>query len=204
MTDRSNGSTPRSPRPVAAVRRHAAVIAASGALLVGLLVLTGIAFDGSRAEGQDQTSTAAPAPVVNIADLSDSAVPVHTDVMGERAQELFATFDRLWSEKQDADARAARGSGSGRAANVVNPADPTVWDQLAFCETRNNWATDSVPGFAGGLGFANGTWTSYGGGEFAQSAADATREQQIEIAIRVQASQGWGAWPGCSALLGLR
>ena len=30
------------------------------------------------------------------------------------------------------------------------------------------------------------------------------REQQIEIAQRVLASSGWGAWPGCSSLLGLR
>jgi hypothetical protein len=28
--------------------------------------------------------------------------------------------------------------------------------------------------------------------------------QQIDIATRVLASQGWGAWPGCSAMLGLR
>lgn len=87
---------------------------------------------------------------------------------------------------------------------IVDPSDPGVWDALAHCETRGNWATDSVPGFAGGLGFANGTWASNGGTEFAESAADATREQQIEIAQRVLAGSGWGAWPGCSSLLGLR
>lgn len=87
---------------------------------------------------------------------------------------------------------------------IVDPSDPGVWDALAHCETRGNWATDSVPGFAGGLGFANGTWASNGGTEFADSAADATREQQIEIAQRVLAGSGWGAWPGCSSLLGLR
>jgi len=87
---------------------------------------------------------------------------------------------------------------------TVDPSDPGVWDALAHCETRGNWATDSVPGFAGGLGFANGTWASNGGTEFADSAADATREQQIEIAQRVLAGSGWGAWPGCSSLLGLR
>ena len=91
-----------------------------------------------------------------------------------------------------------------RPAVVVDPSDPGVWDELAQCETRGNWATDSVPGFAGGLGFANGTWASNGGTEFAGSAADASREQQIEIAQRVLAGSGWGAWPGCSSLLGLR
>ena len=91
-----------------------------------------------------------------------------------------------------------------RPAVVVDPSDPGVWDALAHCETGGNWATDSVPGFAGGLGFANGTWASNGGTDYASSAADATREQQIEVAQRVLEGSGWGAWPGCSDLLGLR
>ena len=86
----------------------------------------------------------------------------------------------------------------------VDPSDPGVWDALAHCETRGNWATDSVKGFSGGLGFAHGTWASNGGTEFAEVAADATREQQIEVAQRVLEGSGWGAWPGCSDLLGLR
>ncbi len=94
--------------------------------------------------------------------------------------------------------------GQTRPAVVVDPSDPGVWDALAHCETRGNWATELGTGFAGGLQFANGTWTSNGGAEFADSAADATREQQIEIAQRVLAGSGWGAWPGCSSLLGLR
>ena len=95
-------------------------------------------------------------------------------------------------------------SAQTRAEVRVDPSDPGVWDALAHCETRGNWATDSVPGFSGGLGFANGTWASNGGIEFAYVVADATREQQIEVAQRVLEGSGWGAWPGCSSLLGLR
>lgn len=86
----------------------------------------------------------------------------------------------------------------------LDPSDPGVWDALAHCETRGNWATDSVPGFSGGLGFHHGTWRAMGGREFAEIAADASREQQIEVAQRVLERSGWGAWPGCSRLLGLR
>jgi hypothetical protein len=32
----------------------------------------------------------------------------------------------------------------------------------------------------------------------------ASREEQIRVAKKVQASQGWGAWPACSSKLGLR
>jgi hypothetical protein len=43
-----------------------------------------------------------------------------------------------------------------------------------------------------------------GGGDYAPYAHLASREQQIEIAEKVLAVSGWGAWPGCSAKLGLR
>jgi resuscitation-promoting factor RpfB len=33
---------------------------------------------------------------------------------------------------------------------------------------------------------------------------NASREEQIAVAKRVQASQGWGAWPACTSKLGIR
>ena len=59
-------------------------------------------------------------------------------------------------------------------------------------------------GYSGGLQFAPSTWTGHGGGQYAPSAHLATREQQIAIAEKVRASQGWGAWPACTSKLGLR
>jgi hypothetical protein len=32
----------------------------------------------------------------------------------------------------------------------------------------------------------------------------ASRNRQIAVAKKVQASQGWGAWPGCTSKLGIR
>src|SRR5262249_2445418 len=46
------------------------------------------------------------------------------------------------------------------------------------------------------------TWLNYGGGHYAGRADLATREEQIDIANRVQHSQGWGAWPVCSRYRG--
>ena len=45
------------------------------------------------------------------------------------------------------------------------------------------------------------TWTGHGGAEFAPTADQATREQQIAVAERVLASQGAGAWPSCGGPL---
>lgn len=79
-----------------------------------------------------------------------------------------------------------------------------VWDQLAQCEAGGNWSINTGNGYHGGLQFSPGTWTSYGGGAYAPTANLASREQQIAVAEKVLARQGWGAWPACSAKLGLR
>lgn len=78
-----------------------------------------------------------------------------------------------------------------------------VWDSLAQCESGGNWAIDTGNGFSGGLQFTDSTWAAFGGTEYAPRASQATREQQIAVAEKVQASQGWGAWPACTASLGI-
>lgn len=81
---------------------------------------------------------------------------------------------------------------------------PTVWDELAQCESSGNWHINTGNGFYGGLQFWQPTWTDFGGAAFASRADLASREQQIVVAERVRAVQGWGAWPACSRKLGLR
>jgi uncharacterized protein YabE (DUF348 family) len=79
----------------------------------------------------------------------------------------------------------------------------TVWDELAECESGGNWATNTGNGYYGGLQFSYDTWQGYGGGAYAETADQASREEQIAIAEKVQNAQGWGAWPSCAAELGL-
>ena len=84
----------------------------------------------------------------------------------------------------------------------------TVWDAMARCEAGGRWDAVRTSGgrvlYAGGLQFAARTWNAFRPDGFPESAADASREQQIEVAERVLARQGWGAWPTCSRRLGLR
>ncbi len=86
-------------------------------------------------------------------------------------------------------------------AATAHAQDGGTWDQLAQCESGGNWSANTGNGYQGGLQFAPGTWRAYGG---TGSAAGASREEQIAVAQRVQAGQGWGAWPACSRKLGLR
>ena len=89
-------------------------------------------------------------------------------------------------------------------APAANAAPDSDWDRLAQCESGGNWAINTGNGYHGGLQFSQGTWAAYGGTQFAPTANQATREQQIAIAEKTLAGQGWGAWPACSSKLGLR
>ncbi|MDO5030554.1 MAG: transglycosylase family protein [Corynebacterium sp.] len=98
---------------------------------------------------------------------------------------------------------AILGAGAAVFAPTASAAPDSDWDRLAQCESGGNWHINTGNGYYGGLQFNAGTWNSYGGGEFASTADQATREQQIYVAEKVLAQQGWGAWPACSASLGL-
>ncbi|NLG55321.1 MAG: DUF348 domain-containing protein [Rhodococcus sp.] len=80
----------------------------------------------------------------------------------------------------------------------------STWDAIAECESNGNWAINTGNGFFGGLQFTQQTWAGFGGTQYAPRADLATREQQIATAEKVQATQGWGAWPSCTRKLGLR
>jgi len=75
------------------------------------------------------------------------------------------------------------------------------WDAVAACESGGNWHINTGNGFYGGLQFDYGTWLSNGGGQYAQRADLATREQQIAIATKVYNARGSSPWPVCGANL---
>lgn len=87
-------------------------------------------------------------------------------------------------------------------AAPAQAASDTTWDALAECESGGDWSVNTGNGYYGGVQFSQSTWEAYGGDEYAPRADLATREQQIAIAERTLAGQGWGAWPTCSAKTG--
>ena len=89
------------------------------------------------------------------------------------------------------------------AAGGGVPVDGNVWDLLAQCESGGNWAINTGNGYYGGLQFSYSTWLAHGGGQFAEYAHLATREQQILIAEQLHARRGFQPWPACRVKLGL-
>ncbi len=87
------------------------------------------------------------------------------------------------------------------AGGTAVAASGNPWDDLAQCESGGNWSSSTGNGYSGGLQFSPSTWRANGG---SGSASGASREEQIAVAERVLASQGWNAWPSCSKKVGAK
>lgn len=83
------------------------------------------------------------------------------------------------------------------ATGTANAATASEWDRVAQCESGGNWSINTGNGYYGGLQFSASTWAAYGGTQYAATANQASKAQQIEIAQKVLAGQGKGAWPKC-------
>src|SRR3954452_3430878 len=93
---------------------------------------------------------------------------------------------------------------AGSAAALVgtaNSAPDSAWHKLAQCESGGNWSINTGNGCYGGLQFNLRTWRAFGGSGMPNQAS---RAQQIAVAERVLAAQGWNAWPSCSRKTGVR
>lgn len=88
-------------------------------------------------------------------------------------------------------------------AAPAQAATPAEWDAVAECESSGDWSINTGNDYYGGLQFSDQTWDGFGGEQYASTADQASREQQIEIAEKVLAEQGWGAWPTCSEEAGV-
>jgi hypothetical protein len=79
-----------------------------------------------------------------------------------------------------------------------------VWARLAQCESNGRWSIATGNGYYGGLQEDMSFWRRYGGPAYASRPDLASPAAQIAVATRGLAAQGWGAWPRCSRILGLR
>ncbi|MER7478546.1 transglycosylase family protein [Streptomyces sp. NPDC126510] len=83
------------------------------------------------------------------------------------------------------------------AVGNASAATTSEWDAVAQCESGGNWSINTGNGYYGGLQFSASTWSAYGGTQYASTADKASKDQQIQVAEKVLASQGKGAWPVC-------
>ncbi|MEU2155718.1 transglycosylase family protein [Streptomyces sp. NPDC019396] len=86
-------------------------------------------------------------------------------------------------------------------SGTASAATSSEWDAVAQCESGGNWSINTGNGYYGGLQFSASTWAAYGGTAFASTADQASKSEQIQIAEKVLAGQGKGAWPNCGVSL---
>ncbi|MFG2354570.1 transglycosylase family protein [Streptomyces sp. NPDC048521] len=88
-------------------------------------------------------------------------------------------------------------------AASANAADGTTWDKVAECESGGSWSANTGNGYYGGLQISQDDWDEYGGGQYADSADQASRSQQIAVAEKILADRGTTPWATCALLSGL-
>lgn len=129
---------------------------------------------------------------------SDSWFGAQTQAAVIRFQRAVGIPDHGWWDWETATAQQAY-------VAPVRPASSApafgVWDRLAQCESGGNWSISTGNGYYGGLQFALGSWRAAGGSGYPHHHS---REDQIRVAENLLAMQGWGAWPTCSRIIGVR
>lgn len=123
---------------------------------------------------------------------------VHLTTIGQR---IFITQimrtghlarENAETQATDAEATATTNTAGDLSPTLVLAPQPVAssdyWRKLALCETDANWKNNGR--HSGGLGISVDDWKTWGGDEFAPTPAEATPEQQIEVANRLS-TQGW-------------
>lgn len=165
------------------------VAAAAGFLAVVLAVGAAGLLSGPDAGAERPRAARTLAGAATIAAVRPAAHASATQPVEGVLRTHAATEAALQAAAQAAAVAAAQ------RASALAPHTGVNWDGIASCETGGNWGMRGSS-FSGGLGFANSTWRSFGGGEFAPNAGMASREQQIAVAERVYARYGLSGW-GC-------
>ncbi|HTX00313.1 MAG TPA: transglycosylase family protein [Acidimicrobiales bacterium] len=102
---------------------------------------------------------------------------------------------------------APRGQGIVKAQvsryGSTGPSDgvaASTWLALRECESGDDYAADTGNGYYGAYQFSASTWWSVGYSGLPNEAPPAVQDAAAQALL---ASQGWDAWPACSAELGL-
>ena len=136
-----------------------------------------------------------------------TALEVEQGVMEARLQEARTTLVELQRRRTAVPPVAAPPASPPASPPAPGPAGPPSeapahdWSGVAMCESSGNWSINTGNGYYGGLQFSPTTWAAFGGLAHAPRADLATPAQQIDVAEKVLAVQGIGAWPTCGELL---
>src|SRR3954454_2696119 len=138
------------------------------------------------------------APIVRTRQLTPPAVIGDITMAKHRAPRYVRTRQALAGVPVVAGATVV---GLGVLSSPAQAATTHDWTGVAQCESGGDWDINTGNGYYGGLQFSQPTWSGYGGTSLAARADLATPAEQVQIAEKVLAGQGIGAWPVCGKFL---
>ncbi|GAA1489065.1 transglycosylase family protein [Brachybacterium sacelli] len=168
-------------------------------------VFTDTVVDGEVTDSElvSEKVTSKPVDRVVAKGTKPAPEPEPEEEAADESDQDSAQSTRSESSSSRSSERESTSESGSTGASAPSVSDGSVWDRLAQCESGGDWSINTGNGFSGGLQFTKSTWLAFGGGQYAPVAHQASREQQIAIGKKVQAGQGWGAWPSCTSQLGI-
>lgn len=149
------------------------------------------------------TTTIAPATTTTVPPASSTTAAPTTTTTAAPATTAPPTTTTTTAPPRTTTTTApetAESSGGDEQYAYDDPRSTQVWYDLADCEAGGDWYIDTGNGYYGGLQFSLGSWEAVGGSGYPNEHPPST---QIEMGRRLQARQGWDAWPHCAEKLGL-
>ena len=114
----------------------------------------------------------------------------------------------LAASAAQADTRPSPGATMHSSHTTPRPAPKPrhyrAWQRIAACESGSRWRINTGNGYYGGLQISPGTWRAFGGLRYARLPHHTGKLKQMRVAERILRGQGWGAWPHCSRVAGMR
>ena len=133
--------------------------------------------------------------------LATTSVFATTSVLATSTDPTTTTVPALTTAPPVTSASSTPSS-SFSPATAAPPPPPAggVWLELRTCESGNDYQANSGNGYYGAYQFSSATWTGLG---YSGRPDQEPYWLQDEAAQRLEAVDGWGQWPACSAALGL-
>jgi LysM repeat protein len=127
-------------------------------------------------------------------------VPTPAPVVQASSQASSGTGSSSTQRSSHVSSRVS-GTTSSSAPASSGSAGSGIWGCIAQHESGGNPATNTGNGFYGAFQDTIGSWRAAGGGPGLPS--DYSYAEQLAVNQRIQAQQGWGAWPNTSRMCGL-
>lgn len=178
-------------------RRVVAVLAVVAVTVAAALLFLGGDPDDTPAAVPTQDPVAAPPALVRAAQAASVDELIDAPSTEEPSGPVGVDGDPA------ADAKLQRIAVRPGPAARSRASSGSLWDRLAQCESSGRWSSRRGM-FEGGLQFHPQTWEQFKPSGYPDAAYNASRQQQIAVAKRVLARQGWEAWPVCSREIGVR